>query len=239
MQGPPQRGVVAKLGIADDRRDVQARRAYLPPQRQRELPLRAEHDAVGNAGPHALARRQPGLGQVEVRAHKPGTHTGPQRDGHRDLAVGRLAERPAVLPGDADRGRALLGETRAVENQHAAALGDDGAQSRPQRLGVPRRMRDEVLKRLVGPGIAQAGPHRFHRLAATVVEQAGDVAPHRPALTLPTEAVFEELQPRHQPTQPCGRCAIEHCAARYRQDGALTNAKNRSHSFAKQIAHTI
>jgi hypothetical protein len=136
----------------------------------------------------AVGRRQPLLGQIELRAQQPRADAGPQRHGHRHLAIRRLAERAAVLPGDPDRGRALFGETRAVENQHAAALGDrPRAAASTAHVGVPRRMRDEVLKRLIRAGIAQARPHRLHRLAATVVEQAGDIATQRPALTLPTK----------------------------------------------------
>jgi hypothetical protein len=213
MQGPPQRGVVAKLGVADHRRDVEAGRAHLTPERQRQLPLRAERHRVGNPGPRPLRRGQPLLRQVEVRAQEPGADARPQRHGHRHLAVRGLAERPAVLPGDPHRGRALFGETRAVENQHAAALGDDRSQPLPQHLGVPRRMRDEVLKGLIRSRIAQACPHGLHRLAAAVVEQARHVATQRPTLTLSTEAVFELLQPRQQPPQPRGRRAIEHCEA--------------------------
>ena len=83
------------------------------------------------------------------------------------------------------------------------------AQALPQHVGLPRRMGDEVLKRLIRAGIAQARPHRLHRFPATVVEQAGDVATQRATLTLSTEAVFELLQPRQ--AQPPRRRAIEHC----------------------------
>jgi hypothetical protein len=61
-------------------------------------------------------------------------------------------------------------------------------------------MRDEVLQRLIRARIAEPRPHRFHRLAATVAQQALDIPTQRPALRAMAEAVFEQLQPREQPT---------------------------------------
>src|SRR4030095_737110 len=115
----------------------------------------------------------------------------PQRHSDGRLAIGDLAARPAVLPRDPDRGRALFGETRAVENQDPASLRHLHAQPFPEDLGVPRRMRDEMLKRLIGAGIAEARPHRFHRFAPTVAQQAGHIPTQRAALTLPTEVLLE------------------------------------------------
>lgn len=51
MQGPPQPGVVAKRGIPDHRRAGETGDAHLPPERQRELPFRAERHRVGNPRP--------------------------------------------------------------------------------------------------------------------------------------------------------------------------------------------
>ena len=96
------------------------------------------------------------------------------------------------------RGRALFGEACAVENQDAAAFGHHRAQPFPRQVGPPRRMRDEVLQRLIRARIAQPRPHRLHRFPATVVEQTRHIATQRAALTLSTEAVFELLQPCQQ-----------------------------------------
>ena len=104
----------------------------------------------------------------------------------------------------------LFGKTRPVENQHAGALRDARAQPFPDRLGVPRRMRDEMLEGLIGAGIAEARPHRFHRLAPTVAQQAGHIPTQRAALTLPTEVLLEQLQPDQQSLQPRRRGAIQH-----------------------------
>jgi hypothetical protein len=152
-------------------------------------------------------------GTYNCAPKQPGPRARPQGDRDGDLAVGHLAQRPTVLSGDADRRRALFRETRAVENQHAPSLGHDRAQALPQRLGAPRRVRDEVLKRVIRARIARARPHRFHRLAAAVVEQARDVATQRSTLTLSSEAVFELLEPGQQPPQPGRRGVIEHCRA--------------------------
>ena len=90
------------------------------------------------------------------------------------------------------------------------------AQPFPEPLGVPRRMRDEMLKGLIGAGIAEARPHGFHRLAPTVAQQTGHIPPQRAALTLTRKAGFEELQPRQQPAQPRRRGSIHHRCAGYR-----------------------
>ena len=217
MQGAAQRGVVAELGIADHGREREPRRAHLAQQRQGQPPLRLRTRTVrGNLRPRPLARRQPLFGQIQRRAQQPRPRPGPQRDGDRRLAIRHLAARAAVLPRHADRGRALLRKARAVENQHAGALRHHRAQPLPHRLGVPRRMRDEMLERLIRAGIAEARPHRFHRLAPTVAQHAGDIPPQRAALALTTEALFEQLQPRQQPPQPRRRGVIQHRDAAYR-----------------------
>ena len=65
----------------------------------------------GNPGPRPLARRQPLLGQIQRRAQQPRPRARPQRDRDRRLAIRDLAARAAVLPRDADRGRALFRES--------------------------------------------------------------------------------------------------------------------------------
>ncbi len=212
MERPSQRGVVAELGIADHRGEREARRADLT-QRQRLLPFGGEGHRRRNPRAGALTGREPRLGQVQGGAQKPRPGTGPQRHGDRGLAVRDLAEGPAVLPPHPHRRRALLGEAGPVQNQDARALRDHRPQAPPHALGVPRGMRDEVLKRLIGAGIAEPCPHRLHRLAATVVEQARHIPTQRAPLALSTEVPLEGLQPGQQSAQPRGRGAIEHCAS--------------------------
>src|SRR6266566_3181215 len=114
-----------------------------------------------------------------MSAHHPRAHARPERRTDRDLAIGNLAERAAVLPRHADRVCALLREARAVENQQAFAVGNHGAQPTPDLLRHPRGIGDEMLKRLIGAGIVDARQHPAHRLASTVAQQAQHVPPKR------------------------------------------------------------
>ena len=114
---------------------------------------------------------------------------------------------PQVLPGDGDRAPTLFGKARPVENQHAAPLGNHRPQLPPHAFGTPRGMRDEMLKRLIGPRIGDALEHRAHRLAATVAEQPQQVPTKRPALRDMPEAHFERLEPRAQAVEPRRRIA--------------------------------
>lgn len=210
MQGAPQRGAVAVFRIARHRRDREPGRADLPDQRQGQAPPLLKAGRGGNLGPRACGGRQPRVWQIQPRAQQPCARARPQRDGHRRLTIGDLAQRATILPGDAHRGGALFGKAGAVEDQHTATLGHDRPQACPQRLGVPRRLADEVLERLVAARLAEPRPHRRHRFAATVAQHAQDIPTHRAPLRPRGEAVFEPLQPREQASQPRRRGAIEH-----------------------------
>jgi hypothetical protein len=83
-------------------------------------------------------------------------------------------------------------------------------------------MGDEMLEGLIAAGIAEARPHGFHRLAATVAQQAGDIASQRAALTLPTEVLLEQLQPDQQSLQPRRRGVIQQRATAYRTRAICT-----------------
>ena len=89
-------------------------------------------------------------------------------------------------------------------------------QSPPHDLGLPRRMRDEVLEGLIRRRLADPRQHRRHRLARAVAQQAVDVLPQRHVLRPMTEAVLELIQPARQATQQRPRVPIEHRAAAYR-----------------------
>jgi hypothetical protein len=110
--------------------------------RQRELRLGLEHHLVrhpGLAPPLRVVR--PALGQVEpIRDRQAGPLVG-ERERHRYLAVVRLAEDAAALPGDPDRALAFLGEAGVV---------DDPGGDRPERRQHLLARRGE--QRLVGPG---------------------------------------------------------------------------------------
>ena len=115
------------------------------------------------------------------------------------MAVGDLAQRAAVLARNGHRPAALFRKTRAVENQHAAALGDHRPQLTPHALGAPRRIGDEVLKGLIGTGIADALEHRAHRLPTTVAQQTEQIPSKGAALRDVREANLERLEPRLGP----------------------------------------
>jgi hypothetical protein len=148
MQRAAHGGVVADFRIPEHRGDLKPGRADLPQQRERQAPFLLEPQARGN--PRAFARlgRQPLLGHGQRRAQHPGAHAGPQRHGHRDLAVGDVAQR-AVLPRHGDRASALLGKTRPVENDDTREFGNRRPELPPEAIGVPRRMGDEVLELLI------------------------------------------------------------------------------------------
>ena len=109
-------------------------------------------------------------------------------------------------PPHANRVPSLLREPRIIDGENAGAHGHDGAQVRPDALGIPRRMRDEVLQRLILARIAQPAMHRLHGLALAVVEQAVEILAGRVPLRLPTEARAESIQELAQAPQqrPCG-----------------------------------
>ena len=197
---------------------------------QRELPLRLPADTGRNAGARALRWRQPRLGEIQRRAQHPRLCPRPQRDRHRRLAVGDFPQRAAVLPRHADRVRPLLRKARAVENEDARAIGNRGAQVSPHGVGRPRRIGDEMLKRLIRARIADALQHRAHRFAAAVAQQPEQVAAKRAALRHVREAHLERLEPSAQAIEPRRRTAREsrqHRAAAYRTRGTSTSPLSR------------
>jgi hypothetical protein len=74
--------------------------------------------------------------------------------GDGDLAVGPLAQRPAVLVRYADRVAPALGEAGVVEHEHALGRGEVLGQKRAVAgeygVLVPGTLADELLERLLG-----------------------------------------------------------------------------------------
>ena len=85
----------------------------------------------------ALCGGEPCLGRVPQPADAPRLHAGLQRRRHRDLALADPAQRPRTLPSDADRGRALFGNPRPVEDQHTRPGGHSRAQKAPDAPRAP------------------------------------------------------------------------------------------------------
>ena len=111
--------------------------------------------------------------------------------------------------------RTVFRKAGAVENQHATTLGNDLAQATPDPLGVPWRVRDEMLKGLIGDRLGDASQHRLHRLSIAVAEDALDVAPQRHQLRAMTEAAFELLQPADESLNARRGRVVDHRAAQY------------------------
>jgi hypothetical protein len=103
----------------------------------------------------------------------------PQCGGHRDLTIGNLPERAAVLASDADRMGALCRKAGPVEDQDAFALRQQRPLPPPDAIRNPQRVGDEVLKRLGRFGIGDTRQHRFHRLAHAVAEHALHISTQR------------------------------------------------------------
>jgi hypothetical protein len=109
-----------------------------------------------SVGTPALGIAGPLLGQVELKGNwQAGVLVG-QGQTDRHLTIFFLAQRRAVLPGDADRVPAGLGDagivedpgldrTALLERRHSAPADDV-----KHRLIVPRRFGNEVVQRLVG-----------------------------------------------------------------------------------------
>ena len=100
--------------------------------------------------------------------------------------------------------------------------GSHGPQTTPDGLGIPRRVRDEMLERLVRRRLADARQHRRHRLARAVAQQPVDVLAQRHVLRPVTETVLELIEPPRQPTQQRPRVPIEHARAAYRNQRKRT-----------------
>jgi hypothetical protein len=215
MQGRSKRGHVAELGIGEDRGHRDLGGARLAEQTEGQSPFFLKPDRVRNARLPPCARRHPFLRQIEHRAEAPRPHAGPERGRHRDLAIGDLAQRPTVLPRDADRRWPLFGKARAVEDQHAAAFGEHGAQPTPDAVRIPRGMGNEMLERLGGDRLGHPRQHGLHRLSLAVAEHAVDVRPQRHQLSTMAKAALELLQPSDQSLHARRRSGIDQCASRY------------------------
>jgi hypothetical protein len=110
---------------------------------------------------------------------------------------------------------ALFGKAGAVDDQHAASLGQHVEEPPPDPIGVPRRVRDEMLKPLVADRMGDAGQHRLHRFSIAVAEYAVHVRPQGEPLRAMAEAALKRFEPANQALNARGRRAIDHCAPAY------------------------
>src|SRR2546425_11518744 len=130
---------------------------------------------------------------------------------------------------------ALFGKTRAVDDQHPTAFGEHLEQPSPDAVGVPGRVRNEVLKALVGDRVGDAGQHRLHRLPIAVAEQAMHVRPQGEPLRAMAEAALKRFEPANQTLNARRRGAIDHRAPAYRIHPIGTRS---SSQFTKTFRNT-
>jgi hypothetical protein len=144
----------------------------------------------------------PGLRQKQPPVQRAGGLIGHRMDRHADLAVGDLAQRPAVLRGDPHRVAAELGKAGVIDHPGIGGQGGGHALGEPaaHRHGVPGGLVDELLQRLlqrvrVGLGVTagQAGGHRFDGLALAVQKQPAQVALAPAALILAGDGLEDVL----------------------------------------------
>jgi len=99
--------------------------------------------------------RSPIFRQIKLIGDRQACRMIGDRKRHRDLTIVGLAEPPAILPGDAHRMNAFLGEGRVVDNPSLdLPLRLDRRQDQFARLGQnrlvrPRRLTDQMQKRLM------------------------------------------------------------------------------------------
>ena len=202
LQPGAELGVAPVVRIDDHRRDREARLPNRPHLRQRDAPLLAK----------AHRRRQSSRGatrgvvgprdrEIQVVREWPRASVGDQRARDCHLAIADLAERAAILALDADGLRALLGKAGVIDREDARADRHDRAQLGPHALGIPGRVRDEVLQRLILTRSAQPPMHGLHRLPLAVIEQPVEILTGGLALRLAAEAGTEPIQELPQASQ--------------------------------------
>jgi len=118
----------------------------------------------------------PALGQEQPPVDRAARLIGSGMDRDPDLAVGHLAQGARVLPGDPDRGGAVLGEAGVVDHpgvriQHRRHLLRQPLADRPP---VPGALADELLQRLL-VAVRQPLGHGLDRLALAVQHQPTQV----------------------------------------------------------------
>ena len=148
--------------------------------------------------------------------HRFGHHeTGAPGPGGRGAAVGRwrktAATRAPHNPTSSRHGQRML-TNFGIRHAHAPALGQHLEEPSPDPVGVPDRVRDEMLKALVGDRVRDTGQHRLHRFPIAVAEHAVHVRLQREPLRTMAEAALKRFEPANQALHANGRRAIDHRA---------------------------
>src|SRR6516165_835086 len=140
-----------------------------------DLGFGLEHDVLGHAGFGAANRiGRPILGKIETKGDREACMLVGYRQRDCDLTIVLLAKLAAILPGDADRMNALLGQTRVVDDPGAylaAPLdaGENKGSNLPQQVllrpvGVGDKMVQRLMRALNAAGL-DAGCYRLNALA--------------------------------------------------------------------------
>ncbi len=172
-EGIPETGRVAVAGVGHHGGGRQVLLEKVVDLLQGNLPLLQEGDLGGDADPGpAFGVLRPLIRQIEPPGRRHAHRLVHQRNRHRHLAVRRLAQRAAVLPGHASRVAALLRNPGIVHHPGADGgmsfqLGQSvvprHCQDRPL---VPRSVGHEMMHALVGPAHAPGIDLGRHRLDA-------------------------------------------------------------------------
>jgi site-specific DNA recombinase len=170
LQAQPELAHLPVGGVGQEHRWGKVPGGQLVQQLQRQLPLGPVPLAVGHVGLAApLGIVVPGLRQKQLPVQRAGGLIGHRMDGHADLAVGDLAQRPAVLRRDPHRVAAELREGGVIDHPGIGGQGGGRALGEPAAHGgrVPGGLVDELLQRLLqrvrvrlGVAAGQPGGHR-------------------------------------------------------------------------------
>ena len=174
-----------------------------------DLRFGLEHDVRGHAGLcPANPVGRPILGKIEPKGDRQACVLVGDRQRDRDLTIVLLAKLTAILPGDAHRMNALLGESRVVDDPGAypAALLDgrnNKGSNPPQQIllrpvGVGDKMVQRLMRALDAVGF-DAGRYRFDALTIAGENEPRTVgAKWRPPIRVP-QARRDMLNVRRKP----------------------------------------
>jgi site-specific DNA recombinase len=178
---------------------------------QHQLPLGPVPHPLGQvAGRPPRHVVLPGLGQEQPPVQRAAGSLGDGVDRHPQLAIGRLAQRPAVLALHPHRMLAVLGEAGVVHRprRRLQLVHEPLGQPAADRPPVPWADRDEMVQRLV-VHLPEALGHRLDRLAPPLQHQPAQVAGTAGTLVLARQrlkdVVCERLQASTDGGQ-LGRC---------------------------------
>ncbi len=186
-----QRGILAIDGVGDDQTEGDARRARLLDQVPRQRRLGVE------VGIFAALRQSTGR---PIGPHAQGHMTAAvcPLARHRHHAIGHMPQLAQILLGGEHNPVTALGIARLIDDEHAARMGAQIRMRLPvlesspiERLGVPRRIVQEVMQRLpIGSG-HDAGEFDERLVMLARQQQPDQVLPQRASFLITGEEVVK------------------------------------------------